>query len=72
MRQADCADRDTWGGSAHEGNFQQDEGAELQSKATQNKATNHKKTPTTRTSCLLISQVGLFSLEKILRQMDAL
>ena len=34
-------------------------GAELRSEATQSEATNHKTTPTTRTSCLLISQVGV-------------
>ena len=54
-----CGDRDTWGGSAHEQNGQQDEGAELQSEVTENKATNHNTTPTAHTSRLLISQVGV-------------
>ena len=52
-------DRDARGGGAHERNCRRDRGAELQSEATRSEATNHKTTPTTRTSCLLISQVGV-------------
>ena len=51
--------RDAQDGNAHEQNCQRDWGAELWSEATRSEATNHKTTPTTCTSCLLISQVGV-------------
>ena len=57
--QHESGDRDARGGGAHERNCRRDHGAELRSEATQSEATNHKTTPTTRTSCLLISQVGV-------------
>ena len=52
-------DRDARGGGAHEWNCRRDRGAELQSEAAGSEATNHKTTPTTCTSCLLISQVSV-------------
>ena len=59
MAASQIVDRDTRGGGAHEQNCQRDCGAELQSEATRSEATNHKTTPTTHTSCLLISQLGV-------------
>ena len=59
IRDLETDDRDAQGGGVHERNCRQDEGAELRSEVTQSEATNHKTTPTTCTSCLLISQVGV-------------